>query len=549
MLLLEISIPTEATFVTMGGKLRETGRRRSIIYWLLHPRIQAAVSSLVLQISAIAGDVDGGANDQRPTRHRPIIFVLKLSKSAGFSLAQLKTNQVTELSSDSGASYELPTVALDDDFAIDMVMFFSELLAGLFYLTIPLRLFSISFLPYLVLSEGLVSYGPYKSGGWRLQNLTTRPLRGKEVLVEIVASGICQTDLHFAGADNGPGVHYPRVMGHEVRQSIKAAVGEYELTVGMQGAGYVRDFGQGVQVAKVNDPVILSFSACKSCEPCGRGNPAHCVRFNAINFVAEPDNLVFKEASSTRRHPDIYGQFFGQSSFSSWSIVREDSVINVSGMVETKEELQLLSPLGCGIQTGSGAIIHAAKAGVNDRVAIIGLGGVGLSAVMGARLVGCAQIIGIDQHQSRLELARELGATHVISTEGMSDLQATTEAVLKMTDHLGANITLDTTGVPALIAEGVKMTAFKGKCLQVGTAPDTATVTIPIHEFMVAGKQFIGVVEGDVQPQEYIPRLINWVKDGRLPLQKIVKFYQAADFDRAIRDMQSGFTIKPIILW
>ncbi|KAH8431936.1 uncharacterized protein LDX57_009585 [Aspergillus melleus] len=156
-------------------------------------------------------------------------------------------------------------------------------------------------------------------------------------------------------------------------------------------------------------------------------------------------------------HLDIYGQFFGQSSFSSWCIVREDSVTNVSGRIETKEELHLLSPLGCGIQTGSGAIIHVAKVGVNDCVAVIGLGEVGLSAVMGARTVGCAHIIGIDRHQSRLELARELGATQVISTESMSDLQAATEPVFKATDHLGANVTLDTTGVPALIAETVKM--------------------------------------------------------------------------------------------
>lgn len=317
----------------------------------------------------------------------------------------------------------------------------------------------------------------------------------------------------------------------------------------MQGAGYVRDIGQRVQVAKIGDPVILSFSACRGCEPCRRGNPAHCVKFNTINFEAEPDNLVFREVSSTEGHPNIYGQFFGQSSFSSWSIVREDSVINVSGVVDTKEELQLLSPLGCGIQTGSGAIIHAAKAGVHDRVVIIGLGGVGLSAVMGAKIAGCAQIIGVDRHQSRLELARELGATQVISTEGMSSLQAATEAVLKVTDHLGANITLETTGVAALIAEAVKMTAVKGKCLQVGTAPETATVALPIHEFMVKGKQFIGVVEGDVQPAEYIPRLIHWARDGLLPLQKIVKFYEAADFGRAIHDMQAGLTVKPVILW
>lgn len=303
-------------------------------------------------------------------------------------------------------------------------------------------------------------------------------------------------------------------------------------------------------MAEIGDPVILSFSACKNCEPCARGHPAHCVDFNPINFEVTADNLVFSAKSTeSAGEPDIYGQFFGQSSFSSWSIVREDSVINVSGIVETKEELHLLSPLGCGIQTGSGAILRAANAGANDRVAIMGLGGVGLSAVMGARIAGCSQIIGIDRYESRLELAKELGATHVVKTDSLSNLQSMTDAVLELTGGLGTNITLDSTGVPELIAEGIKITGFKGKILQVGTAPETATLSLPIHHMMVTGKQFMGVVEGDVNPQEYIPRLIGWVKDGSLPLQKIVKFYEAEEFEKAIRDMQSGKTIKPVILW
>jgi Zn-dependent alcohol dehydrogenase len=322
------------------------------------------------------------------------------------------------------------------------------------------------------------------------------------------------------------------------------------------GAGYVREIGPGTTVAKVGDPVIMSFSCCKSCEPCERGHPAHCFNFNAINFEVVPENFVFKslgsestQAQADSSTPDIYGEFFGQSSFASVSIVREDSIVNVSGLVESREDLALLSPLGCGVQTGSGAIINAASAGPKDRVAVIGLGGVGLSAVMGARIVECTQIIGIDQHQSRLELAKELGATHVIRVDPGADLSDVTEAVKSVTGGLGTNITLDTTGVPALIAEGVKMTAFKGKVLQVGTAPETGTLTIPIHEFMVSGKQFVGVVEGDVVPREYIPKLIARMKEGKLPLEKIVKFYQAEDFEGAIRDMQSGQTVKPVILW
>ncbi|OJJ07349.1 hypothetical protein ASPVEDRAFT_142091 [Aspergillus versicolor CBS 583.65] len=378
--------------------------------------------------------------------------------------------------------------------------------------------------------RALVSYGPLKAGGWKLENVSLRPLREKELLVEMVASGICQTDLHFAGAESGFGMHYPRVMGHE-------------------GAGYVRAVGPGTNVAGIGDAVLMSFSSCKACEPCERRHPAHCAEFNAINFEAAPEDYVFEASSQSASKPDIYGKFFGQSSFASLSIVQEESIVNVSGLVDKREDLALMSPLGCGIQTGSGAIINAAAAGPGDRVAVIGLGGVGLSAVMGAKIAGCKQIIGIDRHESRLELAKELGATHVVRVDPSMALQDVTAAVVGLTGGLGTNITLDTTGVPPLIAEGVKMTGFKGKILQVGTAPETAALSIPIHEFMVSGRQFMGVVEGDVVPQEYVPKLISWVKDGRLPLQRIVKYYQAEDFETAIRDMQSGETVKPVILW
>ncbi|KAH1518633.1 hypothetical protein KXX29_007202 [Aspergillus fumigatus] len=378
--------------------------------------------------------------------------------------------------------------------------------------------------------RGIVSYGSYKTGGWKLKDLTLRPLKEKELLIEIVASGICQTDLHFAGAESGFGVHYPRIMGHE-------------------GAGYVREVGSGVQVAQIGDPVILSFSACRACESCETGHPAHCANFNPINFEVEPDNLVFSEEASTATEPSIYGRFFGQSSFASYSIVREDSVVNVRGVVDARSELQLLSPLGCGIQTGSGAILNAAKATPKDRVAVLGLGGVGLSAVMGAKIAGCAQVIGIERHASRLELAKQLGVTHVVQVDTTADPQSVSDAVLAATNNLGVNIVLDTTGVPALIAQGVRMASFKGKVLQVGTAPETGSLTIPIHEFMVAGKQYMGVVEGDVNPKDYVPKMVKWVREGSLPLQKIVKFYKAEDFEQAIRDMQSGETIKPVIVW
>lgn len=222
----------------------------------------------------------------------------------------------------------------------------------------------------------------------------------------------------------------------------------------------------------------------------------------------------------------------------------------MSDLVKTRDELELLAPLGCGIQTGTGSILNVAKASGTDRVLILGLGGVGLSAVMGAKIAGCKKIVGIDRHPWRMDLAKELGATDVInSNEIDGGLTAMTGAVHEITGGLGANITLNTTSSPSLISEGIKMTAFKGIIMQVGTASETGTLTIPIHEFMVSGKQFVGVVEGDVQPDQFIPQMVKWVQDGILPLHKIVKRYPAEDFEKAISGMRMGETIKPILVW
>lgn len=312
----------------------------------------------------------------------------------------------------------------------------------------------------------------------------------------------------------------------------------------------MREVGSKVTVAQAGDPVLLSFSPCQSCEQCKTGHPGHCIDFNPINFeVRSDDYRVAREASSSSTEPTIYGKFFGQSSLSSLSIVNDSSVVNVAGLVNSREELALYAPLGCGIQTGSGAIIQAAQANEDDRVAVLGLGGVGLSAVMGAKLQGCRMIIGVDRFDSRLELATALGATHVMNTSRMSSLGELTDEVKKITHGLGTTITLDSSGFPPLIREGLNLTGFKGKLIQVGVAPATATLDIPIFEFMVAGKQYMGVVQGDVQPQVYIPQLVRWVQEGKLPLDRIVKMYPAADFADAIKDMQSGATVKPVIIW
>lgn len=139
------------------------------------------------------------------------------------------------------------------------------------------------------------------------------------------------------------------------------------------GSGYVRAVGPGVTVAKSGDPVLLSFAFCTDCAICKAGHHSNCTSFNDLNFGPAK---VFQLASKSGE-PEIDGAFFGQSSFANWSIVKQCSVVNATGLVNDKKDLQLFAPLGCGIQTGSGTVVNVAKAGPDDAICIMGLGGVG----------------------------------------------------------------------------------------------------------------------------------------------------------------------------
>lgn len=146
-------------------------------------------------------------------------------------------------------------------------------------------------------------------------------------------------------------------------------------------------------------------------------------------------------------------------------------------------------------------------------------------------------------------MAKELGATHVINTAGMGSLAELVEAVRAITDGLGSTVTMDTTGFLPLIQKAVEFTRPRGKILQVGTAPIDAKLDIPIFEFMVAGKQYIGAVEGDSITSESVPLMIRWWREGKFPLEKLVKRFKAEDFKEAIKEMHEGVTVKPVIVW
>lgn len=387
-----------------------------------------------------------------------------------------------------------------------------------------------------------MSRGPNKEGKWSIEEVTLRPIKDDELVVEMVASGICTdpkpceqvlmltihigaTDSHFADSPpQEPFWVYPRVVGHE-------------------GSGYVKEVGKDVTVAKPGDPVLLSFDCCTKCALCKSGSPSYCLDFNPMNFLG---NECF---STSDGKTDIFGRFFGQSSFASLSIVSERSVVNAKDLIKNDDELKLFAPLGCGIQTGSGTVVNVAQAKPDDSIAVIGLGGVGLSAIMAAKLRGVKTIIGIDRMSERIALAKELGATHGVDTTGVDDLSSIVPKVQESTPHnIGPTITIDTTGLSSLVEAGIAFTAPKGRIIQVGTGE--GEVKVPMIPFMCSGKTYLGSIEGSSIPRDYVPQMVKWYREGNFPLEKMVKFYKAEDFKKGLEDMQKGAdAVKPVIVW
>jgi len=378
-------------------------------------------------------------------------------------------------------------------------------------------------------THALISHKPLPETplkpNFQFSELSLRDIQPNEILVKMVATGVCHTDLNCAVLPVPNADSWPKVLGHE-------------------GAGIVQSIGSQVSKTKPGDRVLLSFTSCQTCHTCRSSHPSYCTKFLPLNVSGD---FTIYSSLSNEKEDKVLGSFFGQSSFATISIVKEECVVVVNELLKDEEELKIFSPLGCGVQTGAGAIVNIARPKRGESVCVVGLGGVGMSAIMAAKILGCNPIIGIDLISSRLPLAAELGATHTIhNTLSPQDLIA---EVQKITGGMGANVVIDTTGNMGVLETCIEFTAIMGQCVMIGQTGRDAVCKVPVAAFMVMGKSLKGCMEGDSVPAEFIPQMIKWYREGKFPVDKMIKTYPAKDFQKAMDDMHSGETVKPVLVW
>ena len=335
-----------------------------------------------------------------------------------------------------------------------------------------------------------------------------------EIRVRIVGVGMCHTDVlpRLPNITIGP----PIIAGHE-------------------GAGIVDAIGEGVSDRSVGDHVVMSFDSCSSCQNCRTGHGAYCTMFFQRNLSGLGDGTPSPVTGADGK--PIAARWFGQSSFATHANVAARNTV----LVDPALPLELLGPLGCGIQTGAGAIINSLKMTAGQSIVVYGAGAVGLSAVMAAVLTGATTVIAVDLNDARLQTAKQLGATHTING---TDPANVAPLIHEITGE-GSQYALDTTGVPAVINEAINNLRPTGICGLVG-AQQGDLVLDPMA--LAVGKTVTGILEGDAQPGLLIPTLIDLWQQGRFPFDSLIKTYPFDAINQAEADALDGRVIKPVLL-
>lgn len=347
-----------------------------------------------------------------------------------------------------------------------------------------------------------------------ITSLQLEPPRPDELLVRLVATGICHTDI--AVQTQSVKLPLPMVLGHE-------------------GAGIVEAVGSPGSPFKVGDHVVLAGDSCGHCRQCQSSLPFYCDEFVTRNLTGW---RVDGSSPMHHHHGPVRGRFVGQSSFATHTVVPVRAAIKVPDDLP----LELLGPLGCGLTTGAGTVMNALRPPPGSSVAVFGAGTVGLAAVMGARLTGARDILVVDPVPARRQMALDVGATLTIDPYG----EDVVDRILHATRG-GADFSVECSGVPTAIEQAIRCLGRPGWCAQVGAPPGGTLLPIDM-DHIGFGRGIRGVVMGDANPQTFVPYLASLYRDGRLPFDRFVRYYDLADINRAVSDSAgSGEVIKPIL--
>ncbi|AGI23156.1 aryl-alcohol dehydrogenase [Pseudomonas sp. ATCC 13867] len=285
--------------------------------------------------------------------------------------------------------------------------------------------------------------------------------------------------------------------------------------------------------------MVLSYPSCEECRYCRSGHNAYCEhafeicfggsRLDGSNALGWPEGEAHEAA--------MHGHFFGQSSFATHAVVDQSSVVKVPDDLP----LELLAPLGCGFQTGAGAILNSLEVRPGSHVAVFGTGAVGLAAIMAAKVAGAASIIAVDINASRLAVARELGATHTINGRDGN----TAEQIRGITG-IGADYVLEITARPEMLKLAVDVLAPLGTAALIGGAPAGAEAPVDMN-VLLNGRMARGIIQGDAVPQVFIPRLIELYRAGQFPIDRLVRFFDFEQINDAVEQARKGDAIKAVL--
>lgn len=358
--------------------------------------------------------------------------------------------------------------------------------------------------------RGVVAAG--KGQAVSIEEITIPDPGPGEAVVKVQACGVCHTDLHYR--EGGINDEFPFLLGHEA-------------------AGIVESVGEGVTDVQPGDFVVLNWRAvCGNCRACLRGRPWYC-------FSTHNAKQKMTLADGTELSPAL-----GIGAFAEKTLVAAGQCTKVDPAAKP----EVADLLGCGVMAGLGAAINTGNVGRGDSVAVIGCGGVGTAAVVGARLAGAAKIIALDVDDRKLTTAHELGATHTINSKGLSN-EDVVARVQDLTGGFGADVVIDAVGRPETWKQAFYARDLAGTVVLVGVPTPDMTLEMPLLDFFGRGGSLTSSWYGDCLPTRDFPLLIDLHLQGRLPLDRFVSETIALDeVEAAFTKMHHGDVLRSVVI-